>query len=521
MKKQKVIAILPAYNATHTLVEFLGTLPRNIFDEVLLVDDCSVDDTFALAKKQHGIVVYKTPRNLGYGGNLKYCITHALARGADIIIELHPDGEYAPDGVASGLHAIKSGAQFVLGNRFAGNDRSIPAGMIYIKYVVTRVLTSVQNAILGTHIPDLHQGFRIYTRKLLEQIPWRATSDSFLFSFEIIVYAVRARASIDSVAVTARYRGNKRGAAWWPTIVYTLGTWITLMRQQPMMRQPREVPECPTCGTNSLMEMLHIFDKHVIYLCHICRNASTISDVFDESVWYPMSYFFPTGFIGRVRDVLFRYAQMRRVTWVKHLIKGGSILDVGSGSGKFAKSLAGVYSITNLDPYMREKPTHVSVDLLTWSTKRRFDAIVFWESLEHLSNPLAYLIKARSLLKTGGYIFIEYPRFQSLESRVFGSGWFHIDVPRHRTHFSDAGLAHIAQRAGFSVVQKQTVFAVEYAPMGLLLSLLRRCGIERYWVWFVPTLVVWIPIALVLYMLGQSPIGLLVAQKASTMRTRL
>lgn len=221
-KKSTVIAILPAYNAARTVVDFVFTLPRSIFSELILVDDSSSDGTFAIAKTIRGLTVYKTPRNLGYGGNLKYCLSTALRHGADIVIELHPDGEYKPDGIQPALGEVRRGAQLVLGNRLDSDP--VAAGMRPEKFIITRWLSAVDNAVLGTHIPDLHQGFRVYTRDLLTRVPYGKNSDGYIFSFEIIAQAVFFGMRVSSVPVSVAYTGAKRGASIWNSFVYTMKT---------------------------------------------------------------------------------------------------------------------------------------------------------------------------------------------------------------------------------------------------------------------------------------------------------
>jgi glycosyltransferase involved in cell wall biosynthesis len=224
----KIVAILPAYNAARTIVPFVRSLPNDVFDDIIVSDDSSPDGTFAVAKKIHGIFLYSTPHNLGYGGNVKQCLQLALKKKADVIVELHPDGEYGLDGIAPALAAVKKGALLVLGNRFAGDP--IGHGMRRSKYAVTRLLTGIDNLLLGTRIPDLHQGFRVYTKKFLTDIPFEKGSNDYRFSFEIIVEAIRRHIPIASVPVTVHYTGNKRGASVPASIVYTFATFGILWK---------------------------------------------------------------------------------------------------------------------------------------------------------------------------------------------------------------------------------------------------------------------------------------------------
>lgn len=523
--RKKVVALLPAYNARRTLRRVVENLPRGVFDEIFLGDDCSTDGTFEYAKKMRGIRVYKTPRNLGYGGNLKYGLTLALSQGAHVVVEIHPDGEYGTDGIVPALAEIRKGAVLVLGNRFSSRNGSLPSGMITTKFWVTRFLSRVYNSVLGTDIPDMHQGFRVYTKTLLTAANWRATHDNFLFSFEIICQAMYRRLPIASVPVTARYQGKKRGASWRHSIVYTLGTFPVLVRvimarlglQNQLFDQFRNPAPCPTCRTPALVEHVFAKDDFALFDCHICGNGFTHPVPRDLTWYYRTSYWRESGVLGGIREAVFFAAQRRRVGWLRGFVKGGRVCDVGSGAGRLTKDLrAAGFEVTNIDPYY-EGPSEFVKRVNFLSLKgQSYDAVTFWESLEHVGDPAQYLRKAHMLLRPGGLLFVEYPRYGGFESRVFGKSWFHLDIPRHLVHFRDQGLARLVHESGFRVVRQRGVFAFEYAPMGMLMSVLRVCGIERYWRFALPLLAVTIPVSMICYLTGASSIGLLVAKKEHT-----
>lgn len=226
-KKQKIIAILIAYNAEKTLGKFYGTFPKHLVDDIFLVDDRSSDGTFALSKKL-GITSYQNPVNLGYGGNLKRAIALALEKGADIIIDLHPDGEYGPNAIAPAIAQIGEGAALVLGRRWNSIGELLERGMYWWKLPFLMGMTAIHQIVLGTRIKDLHQGFRVYTRKLLEQIPFEKGSNNYLLSFEIITQSFFRGLPVVDVPVEAVYTGKKRGATLQSSIRYTLGTFKTL-----------------------------------------------------------------------------------------------------------------------------------------------------------------------------------------------------------------------------------------------------------------------------------------------------
>lgn len=474
-KKKRVIAILLAYNAAGTITAFVASLPKDIFDEIIVVDDASGDDTYYVTKKIQGISLYCNTNNLGYGGNAKRCLEIALDHGADVIVELHPDGEYGTDGVLPAMQKINSGAHLVLGNRFAVR----PKGMYWQKIIVTWLLTLLDNAVFNTHIPDMHQGFRVYTKKLLETVDYSSFSNQYLFSFEMIAAAIQNNCVVNWVPVTATYRGKKRGASWGASVRYTLATFrVRIAYLFGYYTQKKQ--------------------EFSLWYCQHCRIAYTYPTPQNMAIYYPKKYWHPSGILGWAKAIVFSIAQKRRVHWVRAQVKQGNVLDVGSGSGQFGRALGPKFTVTSIDPYYQGEGV-LQKNFLTWKITKKFDAIVFWESLEHVSNPKAYLVKAKNLLKSGGFIFIEYPRYGCLESRVFGSHWFHLDIPRHLVHFTDIGIKKMLTRVGYTIITQSGVLAFDYAPWGLVQN-----------VFLVPFGVC---VAVIEHLFGQSPIGLVVAKK--------
>lgn len=226
-KTPKIIAIFIAYNAAKTLKKFYHNFPKELVNEIILVDDASLDGTYELAKKL-GITSYRNPVNLGYGGNMKRALDLALDVGADIIIDIHPDGEYKPSAIPQALKEISSGSEFILGNRFKTLDNPLKSGMHFWKWIPIRLLNFIDKVILGVNLDDFHQGFRVYSRKMLEKINYQANSNSYLFSFELITQAVYHRIKIAQVPVETSYTGKKRGASLKNSINYSLGTFKVL-----------------------------------------------------------------------------------------------------------------------------------------------------------------------------------------------------------------------------------------------------------------------------------------------------
>ena len=224
----KTVAVFIAYNAAKTLGNFYKQFPRDLCDQIILVDDASVDNTFSLAQKL-GIESYRNKTNLGYGGNMKIALSLALKNGADIIIDIHPDGEYKPSAISVALDKIRGGSQFVLGNRFTSLTKPIKNGMYIWKLIPLRILNSIDSLLFGVRLNDFHQGFRVYTSIMLNRVNFQENSNNYLFSFELIAQAIYNKVKISQVPVETSYRGKKRGASLKNSCIYSLGTFKVLL----------------------------------------------------------------------------------------------------------------------------------------------------------------------------------------------------------------------------------------------------------------------------------------------------
>ncbi len=221
----RVIIVMPAYNAARTLEKTYGDLPKDQFSEVILVDDESSDNTVDVARKL-GLKCVVHTQNKGYGGNQKTCYTEALRDGADIVVMLHPDNQYDASRVPLLVAPIAAGTyDMVLGSRLLGGaSATLRGGMPLWKFVSNRFLTAVENRIFGTHLSEMHTGYRAYNRRLLETIPFQLNSDDFVFDSEVIAQAVVLGFRIGEVPVPTRYFPEASSVNFRRSVTYGFAT---------------------------------------------------------------------------------------------------------------------------------------------------------------------------------------------------------------------------------------------------------------------------------------------------------
>src|SRR5436309_7304379 len=222
------VIVLPAYRAAKTLAEVVGDIPKGHADRILLVDDASADATVSVATALNLDVIRHT-RNLGYGGNQKTCYRRALQMGADVVVMLHPDGQYDPAIIPNLCRVIEDGeADIVLGSRWLGLDPA-KAGMPWWKRLGNRFLTASENRVLGLRLSEYHTGYRAYSRRFLETIPFLENSDDFVFDTQVLIQAATFGFKIGEVPAIGRYHEDASSVSFKTSTVYGLKTLAALL----------------------------------------------------------------------------------------------------------------------------------------------------------------------------------------------------------------------------------------------------------------------------------------------------
>jgi len=226
----KVIVVMPAYNAAATLETTYQAIDARCIDEIILVDDCSEDETVAVAERL-SLRVIRHAKNLGYGGNQKTCYREALQRGADIVVMLHPDGQYDPTLLPKLIQPVAEGrADIVLGSRFLIPGGARRGGMPLYRFLANRFLTFWENLVLRQRLSEYHTGYRAYSRAFLETVPFRQNSDGFCFDTEILVQAVAFHWRLIEIPIITKYFPGASSASLGQCVIYGLMTLCTLIK---------------------------------------------------------------------------------------------------------------------------------------------------------------------------------------------------------------------------------------------------------------------------------------------------
>jgi glycosyltransferase involved in cell wall biosynthesis len=218
----RIVVVLPAYNAALTLRQTWQEIPHDLVDETLLVDDHSSDDTVGLAREL-GLTTFQHKMNLGYGRNQKTCYREALRRGADIVVMLHPDYQYSPLLITAMASMIAFGVyDAVLGSRILGGT-ALRGGMPRYKYLSNRILTAFENLLLKQKLSEYHTGYRAFRREVLEKLPLEENSDDFVFDNQILAQVVHFGFRIGEISCPTKYFPEASSINFLRSVRYGIG----------------------------------------------------------------------------------------------------------------------------------------------------------------------------------------------------------------------------------------------------------------------------------------------------------
>jgi glycosyltransferase involved in cell wall biosynthesis len=227
---RKIVVVFPAYNAEKTIADTYKDIPFDIVDEVILVDDCSYDNTVEIAKNLGIKHIIKHKKNKGYGANQKSCYDKAISLNADIIVMLHPDYQYTPLLIPSMAYLIaKELYPVVLGSRILGKG-AIKGGMPIYKYVFNRILTIIQNLMIGAKLSEYHTGYRAFSAEVLRKINYHDNSDDFIFDNQILSQILFANYEIAEITCPTKYFEDSSSINFKRSVKYGIGVIATSIK---------------------------------------------------------------------------------------------------------------------------------------------------------------------------------------------------------------------------------------------------------------------------------------------------
>lgn len=237
IRTKKICVVLPAYNAAQTLKMTYREIPADIVDEVILVDDCSNDNTVEVAHELGIRHIVQCPENKGYGSNQKICYREALHLGADIIVMLHPDYQYTPKLIHSLCYLLANDVyEVALGSRILGKGAR-KGGMPLYKYIANRFLTLIQNILMNQKLSEYHTGYRAFTREVLENIDLEHNSDNFIFDNQMLAQIFYAGYEVAEITCPSNYFEKASSINLPRSIHYGLGVlWVSLQYFLQKMR---------------------------------------------------------------------------------------------------------------------------------------------------------------------------------------------------------------------------------------------------------------------------------------------
>ena len=370
--RKKIAIFIVAYNAANTLRHVLDRISEDVWDrvdEVFVFDDSSQDDTFLIGlgyKQLHGktkLSVFRNEENLGYGGNQIRGYKYAIEQGHDIVALLHGDGQYAPEALGELLAPLDRGeADAVFGSRMMTKGAALKGGMPLYKYAGNKILTTFENAMLGTHLSEFHSGYRLYSTAALKKIPFERNTNDFHFDTQIIIQFHAAGLRIVELPIPTYY-GDE------------------------------------ICHVNGMKYAADVVASVLRYEAHELGLQH-----------YPEYEAQPNYTLKKSR--LSSHSQLLDMVGPPKQ----RVLDIGCGKGELGHALSQRgHHVVGLDQYPPAEQLDAFYEANLFDglpdevIGERFDTILFADVLEHLPDPEVLLSQAAGLLSEGGKVLVSLP----------------------------------------------------------------------------------------------------------------
>ncbi len=400
-KPKRIGIFVIAYNAVNKLDWTLDRIPKEVWnkvEEVFLFDDCSTDNTYYAAigykeaKQLDKLTVHRNAQNLRYGGNQKAGYQYAIARGLDIVVMLHADGQYAPEVLNELLEPLETEqADMVFGSRMAAGGDPLAGGMPLYKFAGNKILTFLENHIVGMNLSEFHSGYRLYSCEALKRIPFLLNSNEWHFDTDILIQFKEAGLRIAERPIPTYY-GDE------------------------------------ICYVNGIGYAFNCIKSAMKYRFH--KAGMMHEPKYDIS---------KDRYVYKSIDPYSSHAQI--IKWVEQN-RPAEVLEIGTATGYLSAEMTKLgCTVTGIeqDAKMAEVAEHCcnqmlvgDVEAMDISNLGRYDAIIFGDVLEHLRDPRAVLEKLSGKLKPGGKILMSLPNIANI--------WVRLNLLFGRFNYRSVGI---------------------------------------------------------------------------------
>jgi len=222
VSNKKIYAMILCYNAAPVLDEFYERIDKKLFDKIYFFDDNSTDGSAEIAQKYDWIVT-KNEKNLGHGGNYKKSLKTVFEDGADYAVEIHADNQYSPNEVIKAKDKIENDYDLIIGSRFQNNNPFTKDGMPFFRYITNKLFSGFTNKLCGIELTEFHTGYKIVSKNFHKKVPYQENSNSYLFSFQIILQAAFFKLKYGEISISSTYTGYKTSCSYLNGVIYLIG----------------------------------------------------------------------------------------------------------------------------------------------------------------------------------------------------------------------------------------------------------------------------------------------------------
>jgi len=224
---KKIYGIIICYNSSPAIEALYNKIDKTLFDKIYFFDDNSTDNSYEIAKKFNWIVV-KNEKNLGHGGNLKKALNVVFKDGADYAVEIHADNQYDPNSLRSAKLLFEQNYDLIIGSRFVNKNPFLKDGMPIVRYISNKLMSGFTSKLLNIKLTEFHTGYKIFGKNFYQKVPFNQCSDSYLFSFQIILQAKYYNLKYDEISIISSYEGFRTSCGYFNGLIYLLNNFVEI-----------------------------------------------------------------------------------------------------------------------------------------------------------------------------------------------------------------------------------------------------------------------------------------------------